>query len=122
MKILVDENIPRMTVDHLTELGHDVRDIRGTIGQGVPDPDLWVAVMSERRMLVTTDRGFAAYRGPSHPGILIVRLRQPNRLKIHNAVMLAFDRFPEVEWHGMLVVVRDTTVSVSRKGGSVEQL
>jgi hypothetical protein len=28
MKILVDENIPRMTVNRLRELGHDVRDIR----------------------------------------------------------------------------------------------
>jgi predicted nuclease of predicted toxin-antitoxin system len=121
MKVLVDENVPRMTVDRLRELGHDVRDVRGTSGQGVQDPELWAAVMSERRMLVTTDRGFAAYRGPSHPGILIVRLRQPNRLKIHAAVMLALNRFPEGEWPGMLVVVRDTTVSVSRKGGSVER-
>jgi predicted nuclease of predicted toxin-antitoxin system len=30
MKILVDENIPRMTVDRLRELGHEVRDVRGT--------------------------------------------------------------------------------------------
>jgi hypothetical protein len=30
MKILVDENIPLMTVDRLRELGRDVMDIRGT--------------------------------------------------------------------------------------------
>jgi predicted nuclease of predicted toxin-antitoxin system len=32
MKILVDENIPRMTVDRLRGVGHDVIDIRGTGG------------------------------------------------------------------------------------------
>ncbi|MEK7408859.1 MAG: DUF5615 family PIN-like protein [Acidobacteriota bacterium] len=32
MKILVDENMPRMTVERLRELGHDVKDIRGTAG------------------------------------------------------------------------------------------
>jgi hypothetical protein len=32
MRILVDENIPRLTVDRLRELGHDVQDIRGTPG------------------------------------------------------------------------------------------
>jgi hypothetical protein len=30
MKIFVDENIPLMTVRALREMGHDVRDIRGT--------------------------------------------------------------------------------------------
>jgi len=39
MKVLVDENIPRMTVNRLRELGHDVRDVRGTAEQGLGDPD-----------------------------------------------------------------------------------
>lgn len=122
MKILVDENIPRMTVDRLQELGHDVRDVRGTEKQGLEDSALWSGVIEEGRMLVTTDRGFTQYRGPHHPGILIIRLRQPNRLRIHQAVMVALSRFTDSEWPGMLVVVRDTTVSVSRGGGNVEQL
>ena len=33
-----------------------------------------------------------------HNGILIVRLRQPNRQKIHNTVMHVVERFPEEEW------------------------
>jgi predicted nuclease of predicted toxin-antitoxin system len=41
MRILVDENIPRMTVDRLRELGHDVKDIRGTGDKGLADADLW---------------------------------------------------------------------------------
>jgi len=38
MRILVDENIPRMTVDALRGLGNDVKDIRGTIAQGLDRP------------------------------------------------------------------------------------
>ena len=41
MKILVDENIPRITVSALRELGHDVRDVRGTRTEGMGDSDLW---------------------------------------------------------------------------------
>lgn len=41
MKILADENIPRMTVNGLREFGHDVKDVRGTPEQGLADPDLW---------------------------------------------------------------------------------
>ena len=87
MKILVDENIPRMTVNRLRELGHDVRDIRGSSDQGMADAALWDIAVREGRLLITTDKGFTEYRTTNHNGILIVRLRRPNRLKIHQSVM-----------------------------------
>lgn len=114
MRILVDENIPRLTVDSLRGLGHEVKDLRGTSLQGLPDPELWEIAIVEARLLVTTDKGFAAYRTAAHCGILVVRLRQPNRQRINNAVMQALQRFQETEWPNRLVVVRDTTLSTSR--------
>ena len=68
-----------MTVEHLRQLGHDVRDQRGTTQQGLADAALWAAAQTESRLLVTTDRGFTELRAFEHSGILIVRLRQPNR-------------------------------------------
>ena len=121
MKILVDENIPRMTARRLRELGHDVRDIRGTARQGLAEPDLWSMAISEGRLLITTDKGFTEYRGVSHHGILIVRLRQPNRRKIHGAVMYAMEHIRDSEWPSLLMVMRDTTMSTSRAGGPVEK-
>jgi predicted nuclease of predicted toxin-antitoxin system len=121
MRILVDENIPRMTVDRLRELGHDVLDIRGTPDQGLDDTDLWNTAQIGGRVLITTDRGFTEFRAVPHPGIVIVRLRQPNRKKIHLAAMRALERFQEEEWPGLLVVVRDATLSVSRSGGDVDR-
>jgi predicted nuclease of predicted toxin-antitoxin system len=76
MKILVDENIPRMTVEYLRTLGHDVKDVRGTSEQSLPDPDLWQVAISEGRLLVTTDKGFTSYRMARRYGILVVRLRR----------------------------------------------
>ncbi len=122
MRVLVDENIPRMTVERLRELGHDVRDVRGTWEQGSADSRIWSLVTSEERLLITTDKGFTEYRGASHCGILIVRLRQPNRLKIHDSIMRAVERFDESQWPGLLVVMRDTTISTSRAGGPIEKL
>jgi hypothetical protein len=37
MKILVDENIPSITVQELRAMGHDVLDIRGSDRQGMFD-------------------------------------------------------------------------------------
>ena len=113
MDILVDENIPRMTVAALRELGHNVRDIRGTNVQGLEDRGLWAVAMSEQRLLITTDKGFTEYRGMAHYGILVVRLRQPNRQKIHDRVMLALRQLKSWEWGGALVVMRDRTMSTS---------
>jgi predicted nuclease of predicted toxin-antitoxin system len=95
MRILVDENIPRVTVERLRECGHDVMDIRGTESQGLSDLDLWDVAIADRRALITTDKGFTQNRRTSHFGILIVRLRQPNRMKIHRAAMHAIGRFQE---------------------------
>ena len=118
MKILVDENIPRMTVERLLALGHDVKDVRGTAQQAVADSDLWQIATSETRLLITTDKGFTAYRAERHAGILVVRLRQPNRHKINAAVTFALKQFDSREWPGLLVVVRDQTMSASRASGS----
>jgi hypothetical protein len=105
-----------MTVEALRDLGRDVRDVRGTSDQGASDSDLWTLALAESRAPITTDKGFTEYRSVPHHGILIVRLRQPNRQKIHHAVMHAIERFPDEEWPNLLVVVRDTTLSTSKGG------
>ncbi len=114
MKICVDENIPLVTVSELKNLGHDVLDVRGTNEQGLPDDLLWEKAQREKRLLVTTDKGFAGRRAESHYGILIVRLRQPNEQKIHARVMRAINRYSEGEWKGFPVVMRDSVQSVWR--------
>jgi len=111
MKIFVDENIPLMTVQVLCEEGHDVLDIRGTPNKGMEDEALWNMIQREERLLVTTDKGFTQYRNDSHHGILIIRLRQPNRQKIHQRVMQAINQFKAEDWSGLLVVMRDVVQS-----------
>ena len=107
MKIFVDENIPFMTVQELLSLGHDVMDIRGTEREGITDKELWKIVQKEKRLLITTDKGFAKNRYERHHGLLIVRLKQPNRLKIHQKVMKGISLFKEKEWPRMTVVMQD---------------
>ena len=118
MKMLVDEHIPTLTVRALTSIGHEIRDIRGTPDEGIQDDALWELVQRERRLLITTDKGFTQYRTSEHYGILIVRLRQPNRHKIHQRVMQAIEQVAETDWPGLLVIMRDTVQGVWRTVGS----
>lgn len=114
MKVLVDENIPTITVLELRAKGHDIRDIRGTERQGMFDDELWRLAQTEKRTLVTTDKGFSEHRDEEHYGILVVRLRQPNEQRIHARILAAFRQYAEPDWPGLLVVMRDTVQSVHR--------
>ena len=114
MRILVDENIPRMTVGALRETGHDVEDIRGTSLQGMTDEDLLCLAQREQRLLITTDKGFARHRDHAHYGLLIICLRQPNRQRIHERVLQAMNLSAEKDWPGQVVTVRDQVQSIWR--------
>ena len=87
MRILVDENIPRMTVNQLRDSGYDVLDIRRNHHEGMSDDEIWQLVQQEKRLLITTDKGFLEHRESYHSGVLVLTLRQPNRRKIHEKVM-----------------------------------
>jgi predicted nuclease of predicted toxin-antitoxin system len=115
MNILVDENIPRRTVQALRSAGHTVIDIRGTGNQGEDDDALWQRAIREQALLVTTDKAFTRKFREPHAGILVVCLRQPNSRRIHDRVMHAIRSHAESEWAGMLVVMRDTVQSVLRR-------
>ncbi len=111
MKIFVDENIPFITVKQLRSKGFDVKDIRGSPDQGMTDELLWKTAQKEKRLLITTDKGFTIYRHVAHYGILIIRLKQPTRLKIHQHIMQAIAKYSVQDWPGLLVVMRDSVQS-----------
>jgi predicted nuclease of predicted toxin-antitoxin system len=111
MKVFVDENIPLTSVLELRRVGHDVLDIRGTNDEGISDELLLKRACEEGRLLITTDRDFASFRDREHYGILIIALRKPNRQKINKRVVEAMDQFSVDQWPGLLVVMRDRTMS-----------
>lgn len=114
MNILVDENIPKVTVETLRSLGHIVSDLRGTPGQGAEDAELWTKALHERALIITTDKGFTNYRSEAHFGILVIRLRQPNLAKIHARVLLAIGRHDPGDWPNLTLVMRDAVQSEFR--------
>lgn len=117
MKILVDENIPRMTIAALRNSQHDVKEIHGTDSQGISDDKVWQVCQRESRLLITTDKGFSRFRNEKHYGILIIRLNQPNRKKIHERVMLVFSQRKSHDWIGLMVVMRDHFQSSTKAKG-----
>jgi hypothetical protein len=89
-----------------------VMDLRGTPDEGITDEEVWHRAQSDRRLLITTDRGFGLHRLEPHSGVLIARLRQPNRQRLHGRILLALAQFSGSEWSGLTVVVRDSLMNV----------
>lgn len=114
MKIFIDENIPLSTVNELKRIGHDVLDIRGTELEGSTDDEIWQLAQSQKRLLITTDVGFISKQYEKHHGIIIVRLKKPNKFKIHRKIIKAISLFNESEWYGVTVIMRDTFYSIRK--------
>ncbi len=117
MNILVDENIPLITVAELRKIGHHVTDIRGTEKEGISDQEVWQIAQKQNLLVISTDKGFSIHRDDKHQGIIIVCLKQPNRKKIHSRVMLALAQYPEEAWKGLMIIIKDNSQSIWRSSG-----
>jgi predicted nuclease of predicted toxin-antitoxin system len=114
MIIVVDENMPRTTVEALRADGHTVTDIRGTPNQGANDEYVWTTAQRLRAVLISTDKGFTTHRSEAHYCLLVIRLRQPTLAKIHARVMMAVRQQDPDSWRNLTLVVRDAVQSVFR--------
>ena len=76
MRIKVDEDLPTAAVQMLRRNGHQTVSVVGQGMGGTKDSGLWQAIQTERRFLVTADKGFGdirRYPPGTHGGILLLR-------------------------------------------------
>jgi len=117
MKIKLDENLPLRLAVALRELGHDVHTLFDERLAGQSDTDIWEATQKESRFLVTRDLDFSDLRkfAPgSHEGILLVRLRSPNRRDLVERVAELFQRETTGDWARCFVVATERKIRVVR--------
>jgi len=121
VKIKLDENVPARLARDLGELGHDVETVVGEGLAGCDDGQIWKAVQRELRFLITQDLDFSDIRrfAPgSHAGLLLVRLREPGRSALAEAVRQVFSSQPTADWTGCFVVITEKKLRVLKPFGS----
>jgi len=119
MKIKLDENLPLRLAILLKDLGHDVHTLRDESLIGHADREIWEATQKESRFLITQDLDFSDLRqfAPgSHHGILLVRLRSPNRRDLVERVGELFQKENVAEWAGCFVVATERKIRVLKPG------
>ena len=82
MRFKIDENLPSAAAELLQAAGFDVRTVQDQELQGSSDEVIADAVRTERRVLITLDRGFGdirAYPPSAYAGIIVLRPKQRDK-------------------------------------------
>jgi predicted nuclease of predicted toxin-antitoxin system len=86
MKFLLDENFPRSSATLIESCGHEVVLFNTVCNFGDNDETVFAVAQRLDATILTSDRDFyhtMPLLHPSHAGIVVVALRQPNRAAIH---------------------------------------
>lgn len=117
MQIKLDENLPVRLVAALALLEHDVDTVSTEGLSGRPDEDVWDAAQTAGRFLVRQDLDFSdmrRFQPGTHPGILLVRLRNPGRNALFIKVVSLFENEAAETWAGCFVVVTEHKLRIRR--------
>lgn len=117
MKIKLDENLPVRLIVVLASLHHDVHTVAEENLSGRSDRDVWEAAQRDERFLITQDLDFSDLRrfAPgTHRGILLVRLRSPDRQSLIQRVRELFQQEDISRWARCFVVATDRKLRVVR--------
>jgi predicted nuclease of predicted toxin-antitoxin system len=105
MRLLANENFPRLLVVALRQAGHDVASVREAY-PGVSDVEVLGIAGQEARIVATFDKDFGAlaFRAgmPAPAGIILIRI-DPRRSVIASQVVAALAA--ECPWAGHLATV-----------------
>ncbi len=115
MNIKLDESIPAELAEALQRLGHDVDNVHGEGLEGRPDASIWQAAQRGQRFLITQDLDFSDIRQfvpGTHPGLMLVRLREPTRRRLHDRIIAALKTADIANWWGCLVVLSESRIRV----------
>lgn len=118
MKIKVDEDLSEKIASVLREAGHDVQTVLDERLGGTKDPDLWKIVQSEKRFLVTADKGFGdirRYPPRSHEGILLLRPAKESARLFLFLIAQVMEKVSLEQLRGMVSVASPAGLRIRRK-------
>lgn len=106
LRLVADENLPRLLVTALRDASHDVLWIRDR-HRSMPDEQVLALASREQRILVTGDKDFGdlvfVERHPAPHGVILVRAADAQPPDLGRLVVDALAQ--EIEWSGFFSVL-----------------
>ena len=108
MRLLADENIPKLAVKALRDRGHDVAWVRQD-APGIPDQEVLSLGQEESRLLLTCDKDFGelAFRHglPAEQGVVLFRIALSSPERVAHVMVAVLES--RSDWAGPFSVVED---------------
>jgi predicted nuclease of predicted toxin-antitoxin system len=119
VRILADENVPRLAAERLRAMGHGVAWVR-TDAPGSSDAQVIARADREQRILLTHDKGFGdlAFRAglPAACGVVLLRIDPQTPVRVVALVEKLFSG--DADFTGDFVVVEEGRVRRRRLPGA----
>jgi predicted nuclease of predicted toxin-antitoxin system len=114
LRLLANENIPRLLIEQLRQRSHDVRWIRED-RRGISDPAVLADAMAEHRILLTIDKDFGEFvfrHGlAASCGIVLLRVTSSSQAEFAGLVTPILDA-NEARWVGHFSVISNKRIRV----------
>ena len=121
LRFKIDENVPIDAAALLEAAGYDAHTVYDEALAGAPDPNVAEACARESRVLVTLDLDFSdvrAYPPGTHPGIVVLRPRAPDRNSTLALLVRVMPLFANESVTGCLWIVDSERVRVRAPRGA----
>lgn len=108
MRLLVDQDVYKITVDRLKEWGHDVATVKELGLQGSPDEDVLRIARMENRLLITRDKGFGTLvflNKTLSTGVITLKITPTTIEEIHQEIHRLLEEHSEGELKVLFCVV-----------------
>lgn len=113
MKVKLDENLPAELAGDLRDAGHDAETVVQEGLAGHPDGDILARTTTERRVLLTMDKGIAdvrVYPADRYAGIVLYRPASSGRAAAMELVRTTLKTVLSEDLQGRLLVVSERGV------------
>ena len=117
MRIVADVHISPITVQHLTELGHDAIRANAVLPGSAPDHEIVAWAAANERVVITQDLGFAgilALTGATRPSVVTLRLSDSRVEAVNRILESVLPRLEEPVVAGAVITVGDNQVRIRR--------
>ena len=115
MDFKIDENLPVEVAQLLSQAGHSASTALQEGLGGATDETISAAILKENLILVTLDTGFAdirAYPPAQFPGLIVLRLRQQDKLHVLEIFGRVLARLQDQPIQGKLWIVEERRLRV----------
>jgi len=108
MRLFIDQDVYRITVEFLKEQGHDVVCAKEVGLSRASDAELLTWATQNKRILVTRDKGFGALvfvSGINNEGVILLRVDPGTTELVHRELTLFFKKHSDLDFHNCFCVI-----------------